>query len=55
MEVVKPGVVLESSKDLVVVPNQDKPFSDVSIWVLEKIDEVSRFLGLSFQGVKKQA
>lgn len=31
------------------------PLSDVSRWVLNQIKEVSKFLGMSFEGVEQQA
>lgn len=38
-----------------MVPAQEQPLSEVSLWVLEKMEEVSTFMGLLFDGVEEQA
>lgn len=42
-------------KDLVSIEDQEYPFSRASRWDIETIEDVSRFLGMSFEGVKRQA
>lgn len=38
-----------------MLANQDDPLSGVSRWVIEIVEEVNSFLGMSFKGVERQA
>lgn len=44
-----------TSQNLATLANQEDPLFGVSRWVLNTIEEVSNFLGMSFEGVERQA
>lgn len=56
-EMVKLGRGNMNSKAIVMAHDSTgpEPILEVSSWVLETMDEVSHFLGVSFEGVEKQA
>lgn len=54
-EKVKLGKQQSSSQALVVAVEHENPLSEVSLWVLEKMENVSTYMGMSFVRVERQS